>query len=66
MIDLLIKQAPTIATLFFFIFFCYIVLSVFRKGNKKKFDEYAQIPLDEEFNEQEVAKKESKKKSIKK
>lgn len=65
MIDLLIKQAPTIATLFFFIFFCYIVFSVFKKGAKKKFNEYAQIPLKEEFDEEEVVKKKVKK-SIKK
>lgn len=57
MIDLFIKQAPTIATLFFFVIFCYVIFSVFRKGTKKKFDEYAKIPFDEE----EAVKKESKK-----
>lgn len=61
MIDLFIKQAPTIATLFFFLIFCYVIFSVFRKDTKKKFDEYAQIPFDDE-----IIKKENKKKSIKK
>jgi cbb3-type cytochrome oxidase subunit 3 len=48
MIDLFIKQAPTIGTLFFFFTFCYVIFSVFKKGSKKKFDEYSQIPFEEE------------------
>ena len=47
MIDFLIKNAPTIATLFFFSIFCYVIFSVFKKGTKKKFDKYSQIPLEE-------------------
>ncbi len=45
MIDLFIKLAPTIATIFFFTIFCYVIFTVFRKDNKKKFDKYAEIPF---------------------
>ncbi len=45
MIESLIENAPTIATVFFFVAFCYIVFSVFKKNTKKKFDKYSQIPL---------------------
>jgi cbb3-type cytochrome oxidase subunit 3 len=48
MIDLIIGQAPTIATIFFFLTFCYVIFSVFKKGNNKKFDEYSKIPFKEE------------------
>jgi cbb3-type cytochrome oxidase subunit 3 len=48
MIEFLIKNAPTIATVGFFSAFCLILISVFRKKNKKKFDESARIPLDDE------------------
>jgi cbb3-type cytochrome oxidase subunit 3 len=48
MMDFLMENAPTIATLFFFFTFCYIVLTVFKKGAKKKFDKYSQIPLKDE------------------
>lgn len=37
--------APTIATIFFFLTFCYIIYAVFKKGTTKKFDKYSQIPL---------------------
>lgn len=47
MIDWFIEQAPTISTVFFFSIFCYVVFSVFRKGTKKKFDQYSQIPFEE-------------------
>lgn len=40
-----VKYAPTIATIFFFLTFCYIIYSVFRKGTNKKFEEYSKIPL---------------------
>ena len=50
MIDLLISNAPTIATVFFFLTFCYIIFSVFKKDNSKKFDEYSKIPFKEEEN----------------
>lgn len=43
--DTFIQWAPTIATVFFFLTFCYIIYSVFKKGAKKKFDQYSQIPL---------------------
>ncbi len=48
MIDLIISQAPTIATIFFFLTFCYVIFSVFKKGSGKKFDEYSKIPFKEE------------------
>lgn len=48
MMDLFISNAPTIATLFFFLTFCYIVFSVFKKNTKKKFDKYSKIPLDDD------------------
>jgi cbb3-type cytochrome oxidase subunit 3 len=41
----LIENAPTIATIFFFLCFCFAIYSVFKKGAKKKFDQYSQIPL---------------------
>ncbi len=44
-IDFIIKNSPTIATIFFFTTFCYIIYSVFKKGTKKKFDKYSKIPL---------------------
>ena len=47
------NNAPGIATLFFFLFFCSAVYSVFKKGQDKKFDDYAKIPL----NDKEKAKK---------
>lgn len=51
--DSFIKLAPTIATLFFFIAFCYIAVIALKKSNKKRFEEYSQIPLQSEKNEQE-------------
>jgi cbb3-type cytochrome oxidase subunit 3 len=48
MITTLINNAPTIATVFFFLTFCYITFSVFKKGTKKKFDQYSQIPFHDE------------------
>ena len=47
MIDLFVKHAPTIGTLFFFLTFCYVIFSVFKKDVKKKFDKYSQIPLED-------------------
>lgn len=47
MIDFIISQAPIIATLFFFLTFCYVIFSVFKKGTNKKFDKYSQIPFKE-------------------
>ena len=57
MIDLFIHHAPTIGTLFFFLTFCYVIFSVFKKGNKKKFDKYSQIPLDDLDDESKVKSK---------
>jgi len=43
--ELIISNAASIATIFFFSFFCYVIFSVFKKGSSKKFAEYSQIPL---------------------
>ncbi len=43
--DFFVKYAPTIATIFFFLIFCYILFYALRKKNKKKFEDYSQIPL---------------------
>lgn len=48
MVDFIFANAPTIATLFFFIIFCYIVFTVFQKNSKKKFDNYSKIPLQDD------------------
>lgn len=45
MIETLINNAPIISTVAFFIGFCYVIFSVFKKGAKKKFDKYSKIPL---------------------
>lgn len=46
------NHAPTIATIFFILFFLNVVYSVFKKGQSKKFEDYAKIPFkDEENNE---------------
>ena len=47
MLNFIIDNAATIATLFFFSVFCYVVLFVFKKSNKKKFDKFAKIPLED-------------------
>lgn len=48
MIESLIGISPIFGTILFFIFFCYIFYSVFKKGAKKKLDEYSNIPLKDE------------------
>ncbi|MBL6664963.1 MAG: cbb3-type cytochrome c oxidase subunit 3 [Rickettsiales bacterium] len=48
MIESLIGISPTIGTILFFGFFCCVVYSVFKKGAKKKLDEYSNIPLNDE------------------
>ncbi len=45
MIQTIIHYAPTIATIFFFLIFCYVIFAVFKKGTKQKFEKYSQIPL---------------------
>lgn len=45
MIESFLDWAPTIATVFFFLTFCYVIYAVFKKGAKKKFDKYSKIPL---------------------
>lgn len=49
--DLLIyiqNNIPTFATIFFFLFFCYVVYSVFKKTTEKDLDYYSKIPLKED------------------
>ena len=48
MIEWIIQNAASIATVFFFLTFCYIIYFVFKKGSKKKFDQYSKIPLEDE------------------
>lgn len=43
--DNFIHYAPTIATVCFFLGFCYITYTVCKKGTTKKFDKFSQIPL---------------------
>ncbi|MDX2083159.1 MAG: cbb3-type cytochrome c oxidase subunit 3 [Rickettsiales bacterium] len=40
-----VDYAPIIATVFFFLAFCYIIYAVFKKGTKQKFDKFSQIPF---------------------
>ncbi len=47
MFDWIITNAATIATVFFFSVFCYVIYSVFKKGSNKKFDQYSKIPLND-------------------
>ncbi len=45
MIQLVLDNAASVATVFFFLMFCYVIYAVFKKGTKKKFDQYSKIPL---------------------
>ena len=45
MLDFIITNAATIATLVFFIVFLYVTFFAFRKKNKEKFNDFAKIPL---------------------
>ena len=57
------NNGSTIATVFFFLFFCSAVYSVFKKGQEKKFDDYAKIPLnDKEKSNEKIEKNEQKSK----
>jgi|LauGreDrversion4_2_1035121.scaffolds.fasta_scaffold253206_2 cbb3-type cytochrome oxidase subunit 3 len=58
MLETLINLAPTISTIFFFSVFCMIIFLVFKKGAKKKFDDYSQIPFnDEQSNSKNLSNK---------
>lgn len=48
MTERFMQFAPTIATIFFFLTFCYIIYAVFKKGTKTKFDKYSKIPLNDD------------------
>lgn len=41
------SYGPTVSTIFFFLVFCYVIYTVFKKGSSKKFDHYSKIPLEE-------------------
>jgi len=57
------NNAPTIATIFFILFFLNVVYSVFRKGQSEKFNDYAKIPLnDKEKSIEEVDENQQKSK----
>ena len=45
--ETLVNNAPIITTVLFFLAFCYIIYAVFKKGTKKKFDQYSKIPLND-------------------
>ncbi len=47
MLENLIRLAPTLATIFFFLVFCYVIYAVCKKGTNKKFDQYSKIPLND-------------------
>lgn len=61
--DYFVSIAPTLSTIFFFLFFCYIIYFVLSKKNNKNFDKYSKIPLNEEEiakrNKENISKKES-------
>lgn len=44
-------DAGLIGLLFFFVFFCAVVLWTFRPGAKKKYEDNANIPLNEDDGE---------------
>lgn len=48
MIDLIVKNIPTIATIGFVIGFAYIIYNVFFKTSKKEHDDHSKIPLKDE------------------
>lgn len=48
MLEFIRTNAASSATVFFFLFFCSVVYSVFKKGQQKKFEHYSQIPLNDE------------------
>ncbi len=48
LIDFLIKNSPIIGLFIFLTIFLIVVFLVFRPKSKKKFEEYAHIPLDDE------------------
>jgi cbb3-type cytochrome oxidase subunit 3 len=47
MIDFIFRNAPLIALIFFFTVFCGVVITLLR-ANKKKYKDYAKIPLKED------------------
>ena len=46
--EFIINNAATIATIGFFMAFCYIFFVTMRKKNKKKFEDCAKIPFEDE------------------
>lgn len=65
MLEFIKANAASSATVFFFLFFCSVIYSVFKKGQQKKFEHYSQIPLNDEVvktQEKSVTKRKSSKK----
>lgn len=48
MIEFIITNAATIATLFFFVVFCYVIYYSFKKSNKKQFEKLSKVPMDDD------------------
>lgn len=48
MLDFFMTHAPTIATIGFVVAFCFIAFFALRGSNKKKFEDYSNIPLNDE------------------
>ncbi len=48
MLEFFIANSATIGTIFFFLTFCYIIYFTFKKSNKKRFEEDAKIPMNDE------------------
>lgn len=59
--EFLKDHAPIIATTFFFLFFCHVVYSVFKKSRQKDFDHYSKIPLNDGDDTKNIDKDPAKK-----
>ncbi len=46
--DLIIKYAPTIGLIFFFVAYLFILIAIMKPSAKKNLDEFAKTPLREE------------------
>lgn len=45
MIEVIIRNAPVIGLLIFFLMFCLILINTFKPKSKKKYQDYAKIAL---------------------
>lgn len=48
MIDFLVENSPVIGTVGFFVGFCYVGWVALRRKNKKRFEDYSRIPMEDE------------------